>query len=430
MNRRVLYKVSWLVIFIAVAGLVVGCGGTAGGAVVKADKPRLAPDASMADVAELVAGNSAFAADLYQRLRQEGEGNLFYSPFSISLALAMTYAGARGETERQMADTLHYTLPQEQLHAVFNALDTSLAGPEAEEGDDAFQLRIANAIWGQEGYEFLPAFLDTLAQQYGAGLRTLDFAQRTEEARQTINGWVSEQTEGKIKDLIPAGMLNSLVRLVLTNAIYFNGKWVLPFEKDATHDEPFHLLDGSTVSVPMMSQTAGFSYAEGDGYQVVELPYRDSSMSMVFVLPEAGRFEEIEGAFSAEFLAGVEGNLAPERVALTVPKFRFESEFSLAETLIQMGMPAAFGGGAEGADFSGMTGDRALAISDVVHKAFVAVDEEGTEAAAATAVIMVEGAAPLDEAVEMRLDRPFLFLIRDEETGTVLFVGRVVDPRG
>jgi len=404
--------------------LIVGCAGTAKGALLQSDKPRVTSDATDAEMAELVAGNSAFAFDLYQVLRQEGDGNLFYSPTSISLALAMTYAGARGETEEQMAATMHYTLTQERLHPAFNALDTTLASYREGESEDAFQLGIANAIWGQEGYKFLPAFLDTLAQNYGAGLRTLDFVNETEAARQTINNWVSDQTKEKIQDLIPEGVLDAAVRLVLTNAIYFNGKWVLPFEKKDTHDEPFTLLDGSTVDVPMMSQTEMFKYAEGDGYQAVELPYRDSNMAMLFVLPEAGRFEEIEAAFSAESVTAITEGLTPQLVKLFVPKFTFESEIDLSETLIQMGMPAAFGN----ADFSGMTGGRDLFISDVLHKAFVAVDEEGTEAAAATAVIMEESAVMVEDGILMKLDRPFLFLIRDNSSGTILFVGRVLNP--
>jgi serpin B len=428
---------SGLLALLLLGSLVAGCGGGGQGNVVQADKPRLEPDATAAELEALAAGNSAFAFDLYQKLRQEGEGNLFYSPYSISAALAMTYAGARGGTEQEMADTLRFTLPQAQLHPAFNALDITLTGQGGEEADesedaaesgDAFQLSIANALWGQEGYEFLPEFLDTLAQNYGAGMRTLDFVQETETARQTINRWVEENTEGKIVDLLQPGMLNSMVRLVLTNAIYFNGKWALPFEANDTHDETFHRLDGSTVQVPMMSQTGGFRYTEGDGYQAVELPYRDSNMSMVLVLPAESRFEEIEAAFSAQMLQDVGEALDFEQVHLTVPKFEFESEFELGEALVAMGMASAFGLGGDGADFSGMTGDRALAISAVIHKAFVAVDEEGTEAAAATAVIMLEAAAPMDEAVEIKLDRPFLFLIRDGETGTVLFVGRVMDP--
>ena len=424
--RPVLYLLGLLLL----AGLVAGCGGGGQGGVVQADKPRLIPDTTPAERDELAAGNSAFAFDLYQKLSQEGDGNLFYSPYSISAALAMTYAGARGETEKEMADTLHFALPQERLHPAFNTLDITLTSQGEEESEDAFQLSIANALWGQEGYEFLPAFLDTLAEHYGAGLRTLDFVQETEKARQTINDWVAEQTEGKIEDLIPPGILNPLVRLVLTNAIYFNGKWVLPFEANDTRDDAFHLLDGSTVQVPTMSQTETFRYAEGDGYQAVELPYRDSNMSMVLLLPEEGRFEAVEAALSADLVASLVDDLATEKVRLSLPKFEFESEFDLSDVLVEMGMPSAFGLGSSGADFSGMTGDRALAIGAVIHKAFVAVDEEGTEAAAATAVIILEMEAPAEEAVEMKLDRPFLFLIRDGETGTVLFVGRVMDPRG
>jgi serpin B len=414
-----------LAIVLILVSLTVGCAGTAKGALLQSDKPRLTSDATDAETAELVAGNSAFAFDLYQRLREEQDGNLFYSPYSISLALAMTYAGARGETEQQMAATMHYTLPQERLHPAFNALDTALTSYRDDDEEDGFQLRIANAIWGQEGYKFLPTFLDTLAENYGAGLRTLDFVNKTEAARQTINDWVSEQTEEKIQDLIPKGMLDPLVRLVLTNAIYFNGKWVLPFEKNNTRDEPFTLLDGSTVSVPMMSQIENFKYAEGDGYQAVELPYRDSNVSMLLVLPGTGQFEEIEGAFSAKSITAITEDLTPQKVHLFVPKFTFESEFNLSETLIQMGMPAAFGN----ADFSGMTGNHDLFISDVLHKAFVAVDEEGTEAAAATAVIMVEAEPMIQDAILMKLDRPFLFLIRDNDGGTMLFIGRVLNPQ-
>jgi serpin B len=422
MNKQIEQMLRLAIVLILVS-LMGGCAGTAKGAL-QSDKPRLTSDATDAETAELVVGNSAFAFDLYQRLREEQDGNLFYSPYSISLALAMTYAGARGETEQQMATTMHYTLPRERLHPAFNALDTALTSYGDDKDEDAFQLNIASAIWGQEGYKFLPTFLDTLAENYGAGLRTLDFVNKTEAARQTINDWVSDQTEEKIQDLIPKGMLDPLVRLVLTNAIYFNGKWVLPFEKSNTHDEPFTLLDGSTVSVPMMSQIGNFKYAEGNGYQAVESPYRDSSVAMLFILPEAGRFEEMQGTFSAESVTAITEDLTPQQVRLFVPKFTFESEFNLSETLIQLGMPAAFGN----ADFSGMTGNRDLFISDVVHKAFVAVDEEGTEAAAATAVIMKKGAPMIEDAILMKLDHPFLFLIRDNDTGTILFIGRVLNP--
>jgi len=346
MNKQI-EQILRLTIVLILVSLIGGCAGTAKGAL-QSDKPRLTSDATDAETAELVVGNSAFAFDLYQRVREEQDGNLFYSPYSISLALAMTYAGARGETEQQMATTMHYTLPQERFHPAFNALDTALTSCGDDKDKDAFQLNIASAIWGQEGYKFLPTFLDTLAENYGAGLRTLDFVNKTETARQTINDWVSEQTEEKIQDLIPKGMLDPMVRLVLTNAIYFNGKWVLPFEKNNTRDEAFTLLNSDTVSVPMMSQIGNFEYAEGNGYQAVELPYRDSNVAMLFILPEAGRFEEIEGMLSAGSVIAITEDLTPQQVRLFVPKFTFESEFNLSETLIQMGMPAAFGNAGDG----------------------------------------------------------------------------------
>lgn len=397
--------------------------------VVQSDKARVtSPEASTPDVADLVGGNSAFAFDLYQVLREEREGNLFYSPYSISLALAMTYAGARGETERQMADALRFSLPQDRLHPAFNALDQELArrgeGAEGKDGQ-GFRLNVANAIWGQAGYQFLAGFLDTLAENYGAGLRILDFKADPEAARVTINDWVSDQTEGRIKDLIPPGLINPLTRLVLTNAIYFNAAWSEPFEEGATQDDTFHLLDGGQVSVPMMRQTESFGYAAGEGYQVVELPYDGRELSMVILLPEAGAFEAFESSLNAGQVDAALSDLSYRQVSLTMPKFEVESDFSLAQALAAMGMPDAF---SSDADFSGMTGERDLFIADVVHKAFVSVDEAGTEAAAATAVVMELTSAAPEEPIRVTIDRPFILFIRDIETGGILFVGRVADP--
>jgi len=385
-----------------------------------------APDVAPSDLGDLVSGNSAFAFGLYQYLA-EGNDNLFYSPYSISLALAMTYAGARGETERQMADTLHFILSQDRLHPAFNGLDLELdRRGEGAKGKDAegFRLNIVNALWGQDGYEFLAEFLDLLAENYGAGLRLLDFAKAPEESRVTINDWVSDQTEGRIEDLIPKGIIDGLTRLVLTNAIYFNAAWSEPFEADQSDDGTFYPLDGSQVTVPMMRQTESFPYAEGEGYQAVELPYDGLELSMVILLPRAGGFEAFEGSLDAERVDAIVKDLARRRVALTMPKFEFESAFSLKGALAAMGMPDAFTGAA---DFSGMTGNRDLFIAEVIHKAFVSVDEAGTEAAAATAVVMALSAMP-EVPVEVTVDRPFVFLIRDIETGAILFVGRVVDP--
>jgi len=393
--------------------------------VLKSDKERItSPDVSTSEQALLVQGNTAFAFELYQALKEEDEGNLFYSPYSISLALAMTYAGARGETAQQMAGTLQFLLEQERLHPAFNWLDAELAsrgeGAAGKDGE-GFRLNIVNAIWGQKDYEFLSDFLDVLAENYGAGLRILDFINETEASRLAINQWVSDQTEGRIEDLIPQGAIDALTRLVLTNAIYFNAAWAYPFDGNSTADGPFYLLDGEQVIVPMMRQTEVFNYTEGEGYQGIELLYDGGELSMVILLPEAGNFESFEKGLQAQQVDTIISGLQPIQVGLTMPKFEFDSEFSLKDTLPEMGMPIAFSGAA---DFSGMTGNPELFISDVVHKSFVAVDEAGTEAAAATAVIMRLTAVPK----QVTIDRPFIFLIRDIETGAILFVGRVMNP--
>jgi serpin B len=419
-------KVFLCMLVATVLSSLVACAQPAvSGEVIQSEKPRITlPEVNEADLTTLVSGNSAFAFDLYQAVRGT-DGNLFYSPYSISLALAMTYAGARGETEQQMADTLYFILSQDRLHPAFNSLDIELSqrgqGAQGKDGE-GFRLNIVNAIWGQKDYEFLTTFLDNLAENYGAGLRVLDFTEEPEKSRITINEWVSDETEGRIKDLLLPGSINPLTRLVLTNAIYFNAAWRYPFDEDATNDGPFHLLDGGEVTVQMMRQEKFLAYAEGDGYQAVELPYDGRELSMVILLPQAGQFETFEKSLNAQRLDAVIKKLEPNQVALTMPRFEFESSFSLGETLAAMGMPDAF----SNADFSGMTGNRDLFISDVVHKAFVSVDEEGTEAAAATAVIMPTS-APQGAIVEVTIDRPFIFLIRDIETGAILFVGCVVN---
>jgi serpin B len=359
---------------------LIACTQPAPGELLKSDKERItSPDASSSEQALLVEGNSAFAFELYQALKGE-EGNLFYSPYSISVALAMTYAGARGETAQQMAATLQFLLEQDRLHPAFNWLDAELASRgEGAAGKDGgkFRLNIVNAIWGQKDYEFLSDFLDILAENYGAGLRILDFTIETEKSRIAINDWVSDQTEGRIKDLIPPGAIDALTRLVLTNAIYFNAAWAYPFDDKVTANGPFYLLDGGQVSVPMMKQTESFGYAEGEGYQAVELLYDGDELSMVILLPASGNFEAFEQGLQVQQVSDIISGLQFTQVTLTMPKFEFDSAFSLKDTLAGMGMPIAFSGDA---DFSGMTGNPELFISDVVHKAFVSVDEAGTEA--------------------------------------------------
>jgi len=425
MNKRLIAVLAIVLLLPVIASIQMAQ--PAAGEVLKSDKERItSPDVSTSEQALLVEGNSAFAFELYKALKGE-EGNLFYSPYSISVALAMTYAGARNETAEQMADTLQFILEQERLHPAFNWLDVELAsrgeGAEGQDGEE-FRLNIVNAIWGQKDYSFLSAFLDVLAENYGAGLRILDFITETEASRLAINQWVSDQTEGRIEDLIPQGAIDALTRLVLTNAIYFNAAWEYPFDEDMTADGPFYLLDGGQVTVPMMKQTESFGYTEGEGYQAVELLYDGGELSMVVLLPEAGQFEAFEEGLQAQQVCNIISGLQPTEVALTMPQFEFDSEFSLKDTLAGMGMPIAF---SSGADFSGMTGNPELFISDVVHKAFVAVDEAGTEAAAATAVIMTLTAVP-EPPVEVTIDRPFIFLIRDIDTGAILFVGRVMNP--
>jgi serpin B len=402
------------------------------GEVLRSQETRISsPDVEPDELAELVAGNNAFALDLYRDLGDDADkDNLLYSPYSISQALAMTYAGARSTTAQQMSETLHFTLPQERLHPAFNALDQALTTRAQQQEEDQegtrFQLNIANALWGQQGYSFLSEYLDILARHYGAGLQLMDFRAAPEQARQDINAWVSEQTEEKIQDLLPPGAVDTLTRLVLTNAIYFNASWKYPFKEDATQDAPFFLLSGAEISVPTMRQVETLGYAAGENYEVIELPYAGDTMSMLILLPDAGTFAAFEAALDLSRLNTLVEAVASERIALTLPKFSFDARFQLSNTLAEMGMPAAFS--PQEADFSGMAGNRDLYIQDILHKAFIAVDEAGTEAAAATGVVIGVTSAPADPR-EVTVDHPFIFIIRDNTSGALLFVGRVTNPR-
>jgi serpin B len=422
-HRALVVLASAAVVVTALASCAAPPGGAVKAGIIASDKPRLAAASlDQAQVPILVEGNTAFALDLYRALGHSGE-NLFYSPYSISVALAMTYAGARGDTEAQMAQALHYTLPQAQLHAAFNALDQFLLS-RADAGDEeAFRLHMANTTWGQRGYSWLEAFLDTLAENYGAGLYQVDFSQ-PEEARRLINEWVAEQTEGRIEELLPPGAVDGQTAMVLTNAVYFKAAWKFPFAEEATQDGPFHLLDGSQVTVPTMYRLADFGYAEDQGVQALELPYAGDQMSMVILLPQAGTFESFVQALDAQQLAALLGRLEPAGVALRMPRFRFQAEYELKDALTRLGMVDAFG---SDADFSGMDGTKELFIDQVYHEAFVALDEAGTEATGATAVVVARKGMPLAQH-ELTINRPFIFLIRDIETGTILFLGHLVNP--
>lgn len=387
----------------------------------------------------VVEGNNRFALELYAKLRTQ-EGNLFFSPYSISTALAMAYAGARSETEAQMARVMHFpagpkVLPkdydgpiqqgwdQERFHSAFGAIIKDL-NAKGEKGN--YELSVANALWGQKGYGFLAEFLELIEAKYGGKLNEVDFIAATEAARQTINAWVEKETKDKIKNLIQKGVLDKLTRLVLTNAIYFKGNWARQFEEDKTKEAPFTLISGEKVDVPMMNQTAEFNYMETEDFQGLELPYVDDELSMIILLPrKVDELSNLEKLLSLEKFSGWLGRLSKRKVIVSVPKFRMTSRFGLAGVLRSMGMMDAF---SVKANFSGMNGKRDLFISAVVHKAYVDVNEEGTEAAAATAVVMrLKSAMPAQIPV-FRADHPFLFLIRDNKSGSILFIGRAMNP--
>ena len=406
-----------------------GCGegavNEAAGARARAEVERSAADP--AAVAPTVAATNAFAVDLYAQLAA-GDANLVVSPYSIAIALAMTRVGAVGETAAEMDAVLHAQLA-EDLNAGFNALDRTLAARagEKERGDRSvatIELRTANALWVQTGFSFLDSFLSTLAADYDAGMRLVDYRGDTEGARRQINQWVAEQTLDRIPELVPEGVLDQLTRLVLTNAIYLKAPWEMPFGKEQTADAPFYRLDGSEVSAPLMALRKRLGYVAGEGYQAVKLPYAGRELSMVVIVPDGGSFEEFEQSLTGERLSEIVAALESAEVRLRFPRFEFRTQTSLRQVLSAMGMPIAF---TAAADFSGMTKEEDLFISEVLHEAFIAVDEEGTEAAAATAVAMALMAAP-QEPVELTVDRPFVFLIQDVETGAALFLGRVLDP--
>jgi serpin B len=388
---------------------------------VRAEQPAAKP----ADKAAAAKGDNEFALDVYAQLRGE-EGNLFFSPYSISTALAMTYAGARGQTADEMAKTLHFTLDQEHLHPAMGALIRELNDPGKPSG---YQLSVANALWGQKGQPFRKDFLDLTRTDYGAGLHEVDFARATEAARKTINTWVEQQTRDKIKELLKPGILDPDTRLVLTNAIYFKGDWVYQFDKKRTHQADFHVTEKQTVQVPLMSMTnekGEFKYLKGDDFQALELPYAGKHLAMVLFLPDKlDGLAEFEKGLTAAKLDGWIGQLKPTKeVFVALPKFKMTKEFSLKDMLTKMGMRQAFD--PDKADFSGIDGSRDLYISAVIHKAFVDVNEEGTEAAAATAVVIKPTAVRLTP--RFQADHPFLFLIRDNRSGSILFLGRVADP--
>jgi serpin B len=365
-----------------------------------------------ADQAALVRGNTQFALDLYAKLCSKSQGNVFFAPQCISTALAMTYAGARAETAEQMAETLHFELGPDKQHAAFAELAKalSLGGDEARDGT---RLKIANRLWGQAGEPLLPSYLETISAHYAGGFEAVDFRGAAEETRLKINDWTAQQTADRIKELFQKGQIDPATVLALVNAVHFKGTWWIQFDPNRTRRVDFHVPGRPAPLVDMMSLTADFDYGETDLVRVLSLPYDGQRLDMVVLLPVA-----------RDGLADLEAALTVGNLENWLGRLRKQSRFELSKTLAEMGMPAAFAGGT--ADFSGMNGRRYdLFISLVVHEAIIEVNEQGTEAAAATGVTMKRGGRPLNFAV----NHPFIFLIRDRETGSVLFLGRVVDPR-
>jgi serpin B len=371
----------------------------------------------------LVEGNTAFALQLYGTLRST-EGNLVLSPYSISSALAMTYAGARGGTARQMEQTLHFDQSKTDLHALFGRLDTAI---KAARGGN--ELNIANSIWPQEKYPFRQEFLRLLKQDYGATVTPLDYERQAEQARVTINKWVDDKTRHKIAEIIGPGVLDDLTRMVLVNAIYFKGTWATKFRESATQPDNFYPKPDTTLTVPFMHMRGKFSYGENDQLQLIALPYVGRQLEMVVLLPRSrDGIGQLEKGLTAASLSAWTSGLRDQQVNVALPKFKMSSGFALGDTLQALGMKDAFD--ADRADFSGMDGKpHWLYLSAVLHKACIDVNEKGTEAAAATAVALQSRALRVEEpAHEFRADHPFLFLIRDSTTGSILFMGRVAKP--
>ena len=376
--------------------------------------------ASGPDKQAVVQGNNTFGFDLYAQLRSR-EGNLFFSPYSISTALSMTYAGAREATATEMAHVLHLPLPQDQLPAAVAGVVGDLAG-----SGDGVRLAVANALWGQKGQPLVPAFLQTTQTWYGAGFHEVNFANAAAAANE-INAWVEKNTQDKIKDLLTADSVNG-ASLVLTNAIYFKGDWSAAFPKSMTRKQDFFLAADKKAPTDMMSHTERFGYLEADDYQVLSMPYKGDTVSMVVLLPRTkDGLAALEAKLNAELMSQAIAKLTPTKIMVNMPKFKMTSTFELADLLGKMGMPSAFD--RNKADFSGIVASHDLYLSKVIHKAYVDVNEEGTEAAAATAVVAMRASAVTALPV-FRADHPFVFAIRDNKTGSILFMGRVANPAG
>lgn len=393
-----------------------------------AQQRDLNPTLSPAELDTLANGEASFAVDMLHAVAAEPATppNLFLSPHSISIALGMTYAGARGETAAEMKKALHFDLPDDRVHVGFDYLDLELAsrgvGASGKDGQP-FRLSIANSFWGQKDVKFEAPFLDTLAVSYGSGINIVDFVNETEKSRTTINGWVEKKTENRIKELLKPGLIDGSTRAVLVNAVYFNAAWANVFTDGATAPASFTKADASTMSVAMMHASEKFPYAKGEGYQAVALPYDGGELSLLVVVPDAGTYAAFETGLTGPKMLDVFASLQTSLVNLSFPKLKLESALRLRSPLEALGMKKAFTDG----DFSGISATTPLVIDEVVHQTFLALDEKGTEAAAATAVVARETSAPT-EVVNLDVNRPFIMGVIDHKTKTLVFLGRVLEP--
>ena len=386
------------------------------------DQPPKADDTGSTSqgIQEVVNANNKFAFDLYSELNKSEDGNIFYSPYSISAALAMTYDGAKGQTADEMKSVFHFpesNILRPNFAAIYNDINKK---------DKPYKLSTGNALWVQQDYQLLGEYLSTVEKYYGGKAANLDFAKEAEKSRQTINTFIEEQTDNKIKDLIPQGVLDASTRLILTNAIYFKGTWTWEFDKSDTREQDFRITPTNIVKTPMMhmkNDKAKFNYADTGGLQILELPYKGDEISMLILLPTEN-LDAIELSLTAEKLKEYMDQMKETELdGIFLPKFEFDTKYFMKETLSKMGMPTAFGN----ADFSGMTGKKDLLIDFVIHQAYVKVDEEGTEAAAATAVgAGITSVGPPRKI--FRADHPFIFIIQEKKTGNIVFLGRVIDP--
>jgi serpin B len=391
-------------------------------AVAQSSLPRdTDPTVPTADATQLASDNRAFAVSLYQTLRAAAatDANIVFSPTSISFALAMLYNGAAGDTATGIATALHFTLPVDRLNAAFDAADLAITTPPAGADAGTFQLTLADSLWAQQGFSVLPAYLDVLASDYGAAVHLVDFITAPESARGAINGWIADQTMQLIPMLLPMGSIDSATRLVLANAVYFHGDWVTPFAPNSPNGT-FHAVAGD-VSVPMMSGSGNAFVWSGTGWNAVAIPYDGNTTALYVIVPDSGTFDSFEQGLTADALAAILSPSSQSPSAVSLPRFKFSLATSLANALSSLGMAAAF---SPAADLSGIDGAHDLQVADVIHQADIAVDEKGTTAAAATAVIVKTAAIE----VPLVIDRPFLFFIVHQPTGALLFAGRVVDP--